>query len=188
MVGGDVDDAFLVRRAQEGYLDAYDQLVDRHADRIYRLALRLLNNHHDAEDVTQESFIVAWESLPRYRSEASFATWLYRIATNRAINHARRRRTEPVENVTLEAAAGSADASPSSGEPADEAIGNARRDALKAAIERLPMEQRVILVLRQFEELSYAQIAEIRGLSIPAVKSHLLRARRDLARQLKDWR
>jgi len=177
-------DDYLVRRAQEGYLDAYAQLVDRHSPRAYRVALRLLGNHHDAEDVTQDAFVVAWESLPRYRHEASFSTWLYRITTNRAINLANRRaradQQDPHDALQTEA-------DPSPG-PAQQAELLATSQALRDAIAELPMEQRVPLVLRQFEKLSYAEIAEICGSTVPAIRSHLHRGRRALASQLEGWR
>jgi RNA polymerase sigma-70 factor (ECF subfamily) len=94
-----VGDAYLVRRAQEGYLDAYEALVSRHAPRAYRVALRLLGNPYDVEDVTQDALIAAWQALPGFRGDASFATWLYRIVTTRALNTInRRRRAEPIED------------------------------------------------------------------------------------------
>lgn len=178
------DDDYLVRRAQEGYLDAYAALVDRHSTHVYRVALRLLGNYHDAEDVTQDAFVVAWESLPRYRGEASFSTWLYRIATNRAINVARRReradRQDPLDSLRTEA-----DVAPG---PAQQIEATASSSAVREAIAELPMDQRVPLVLRQFEHLSYAEIADITGSSVPAVRSHLHRARRALAGRLEGWR
>src|ERR1700722_14036404 len=72
-------DAFLVQRAQEGYLDAYAELVDRHGGLAYRVALRLLGNHQDAEDVAQEALVSAWQQLPAFREKSSFPTWLYQI-------------------------------------------------------------------------------------------------------------
>lgn len=142
-----------------------------------------MNNHHDAEDVAQESFVIAWQQLPRYRHEASFTTWLYRIATNRALNHARRAQREGLPLEQLEQSA----VDPHPG-PADQTLTAAATTAVRKAIAELPLEQRVTLVLRQFEQLSYAEIADIRGSSVPAVRSHLLRARRAVALQLKDWR
>ena len=143
-------DDYLVRRAQEGYLDAYSQLVDRHSPRAYRVALRLLGNHHDAEDVTQDAFVVAWETLPRYRHEATFSTWLYRITTNRAINVANRRARADQHDP---APALSAEPDPAPG-PAQQAEIGATSDALRAAIAALPMEQRIPLVLRQLRNLA----------------------------------
>ena len=80
------DDGYLVRRAQEGYVDAYAELVDRHGPLAYRVALRLLGNHQDAEDVAQEALVTAWQQLPRFKARSSFSTWLYRIVTRKALN------------------------------------------------------------------------------------------------------
>ncbi len=80
-------DASLVRRAQDGDVAAFDLLARRHGDRAYRVALRLLNNTHDAEDATQEALVSAWRALHRFRADSAFSTWLYRIVTNTALNH-----------------------------------------------------------------------------------------------------
>src|SRR5579859_8065537 len=82
----DVGDAYLVARARDGYLDAYEMLVQRHSAMTYRVALRLCGNHHDAQDIAQEALIAAWENLDRFRDDSSFATWLYQIVTRRTLN------------------------------------------------------------------------------------------------------
>jgi RNA polymerase sigma-70 factor (ECF subfamily) len=176
-----VDDAYLVRRARDGFLDAYEELVARHAARAYRVALRMLGNHHDAEDVTQEALIAAWRALPTFRAEAAFSTWLYRIVITRSLNRINRTRTTFPLDVQPEPAA-------PGGGPPEQVERNAAADAVTRAITTLPGPQRVALVLYQFEELSYADIAEVTGTSVPAVRSHLHRARRTLASMLRDWR
>ncbi|WP_432994747.1 RNA polymerase sigma factor [Dactylosporangium sp. CA-233914] len=176
-----IDDTLLVRRAREGCLDAYRVLVERHAPRAYRVALGMLGSREDAEDVTQEALLAAWLALPAFRGDASFATWLYRIVTTRALNKSTRTaRTRPL------------DAAP---EPADPARGPAERaeehlaaGAVTAAMAELPAAQRVALVLYEFEGLSYDAIAEITHSTVAAVRSHLYRARRTLATRLHDWR
>jgi RNA polymerase sigma-70 factor (ECF subfamily) len=176
-----VGDAYLVRRAQEGYVDAYEALVARHAPRAYRVALRLLGNSHDAEDVTQEALIAAWQALPRFRADASFATWLYRIVTTRAlnaINRSRRTDSAPTDSELHDTGRG----------PADQVERAQTADAVTAAVAALPPPQQLALVLHEFEGLSYAQIAEITASTVPAVRSHLYRARRTLAATLRDWR
>src|ERR1700691_1681660 len=84
--GPGAEDAYLVARAQEGYLDAYELLVQRHSAMAYRVALRLTGNHHDAQDVAQEALIAAWESLGRFQGASSFSTWLYQTVTGRPLN------------------------------------------------------------------------------------------------------
>lgn len=177
----DVDDAFLVKRAQEGYLDAYSELVTRHGALAYRVALRLLGNHYDAEDVAQEALVAAWQQLSQFKAEASFATWLYRIVTRRTLN--RITRTKHTEPVDLLEQADDTDAGPARITERNHAI-----DAVTQAVTALPPAQRVVVVLHHFEHLSYAEIARITHSTVPAVRSHLHRARRTLATTLEEWR
>jgi RNA polymerase sigma-70 factor (ECF subfamily) len=176
-----VDDAYLVRRARDGYLDAYELLVARHAARAYRVALRILGNHHDAEDVAQEALVAAWRALPNFRADATFSTWLYRIVTTRSLNRINRTMNTYPLDVRAELATRSIG-------PPEQAERSAAADAVAAAIATLPGAQRVALVLYQFEGLSYADIADVTGTSVAAVRSHLHRARRTLASTLRDWR
>ena len=88
----EVGDAYLVARAREGYLDAYEMLVQRHSAMAYRVALRLCGNHHDAQDLAQEALIAAWQNLGRFRADSSFSTWLYQIVTRRTLNKVTRGR------------------------------------------------------------------------------------------------
>ena len=109
-MGSEVGDGYLVRRAQEGYVDAYADLVNRHGLLAYRVALRLLGNHQDAEDVAQEALVAAWQQLPGFKADSSFSTWLYRIVTRRALNRITRRRV--TESLDLLGDVGDASAGP----------------------------------------------------------------------------
>ncbi len=180
-MGSDVDDAYLVRRAQEGYVDAYSDLVDRHGQLAYRVALRLLGNHHDAEDVAQEALVTAWQQLPGFRTDSSFPTWLYQIVTRRALN--RITRTRITQSMDL-----LRDVSVPGDEPAQQTERNLTVDAVTDAVTALPPPQRVAIVLRHFEGLPLAEIATITGSSVPAVRSHLFRGRRTLSKTLAEWR
>ncbi|HEY2577764.1 MAG TPA: RNA polymerase sigma factor [Streptosporangiaceae bacterium] len=180
-MGADIDDGYLVRRAQEGYVDAYAELVDRHSGLAYRVALRLLGNHHDAEDVAQEALVTAWQQLPRFKANSSFSTWLYRIVTRRALN--RINRTRASESLDL-----LGDVSDAGDEPGQHVERDLTVDAVTDAITALPPPQRVAIVLHHFEGLSNAEIARITGSSIPAVRSHLFRGRRTLSQTLEQWR
>ena len=177
----DAEDAYLVQRAQEGYLDAYDVLVERHGQLAYRVALRLLGNHHDAEDVAQEALVSAWQHLPRFRAGSSFSTWLYQIVTRRALNA-----------ITRSRAAASLDLLGDVTDPGEEPARNTERDmtvdAVTAAVAALPPAQRVAIVLHHFEGLPTAEVAEITGSTVAAVRSHLFRGRRTLTRTLREWR
>ncbi len=176
-----VGDAYLVARAREGFLDAYEILVQRHSAMAYRVALRLTGNHHDAQDVAQEALIAAWENLGHFQGEAAFSTWLYQIVTRRAMN-----------KVTRGGDVRSLDLLP---EQADRALGTADKaerdlaaDAVTDALLALPFAQRAVIVLHHFERLSYAEIASVTGATEPAVRSHLFRGRRALAKTLQEWK
>jgi RNA polymerase sigma-70 factor, ECF subfamily len=177
----EVGDNYLVARAREGYLDAYEMLVQRHSAMAYRVALRLCGNHHDAQDIAQEALIAAWENLDRFKAESSFSTWLYQIVTRRALNRVTRGRGSDLVNLLDDAI------DPGTG-PAVQAERNLAVDAVTDALAALPFAQRTVVVLHHFEGLSYAEVAEVTHSSVPAVRSHLFRARRTLGKKLQEWR
>ena len=176
-----VGDAYLVARAQEGYVDAYELLVQRHSAMAYRVALRLTGNHHDAQDVAQEALIAAWENLDRFRRGSAFSTWLYQIVTRRALNKVTRSR--PARSLDL-----MPDIADPAGEPAVQLERNLTADAVTDALLALPFPQRAAIVLHHFEGLPYAEVAAVTGSTEPAVRSHLFRARRTLGKRLAGWR
>lgn len=177
----EVGDAYLVSRARDGYLDAYELLVQRHSAMAYRVALRLCGNHHDAQDIAQEALVAAWENLSRFRAEASFSSWLYRIVTRRALNRVSRGRTAGHADLLEEVTDAVAD-------PAVQAERSSAGDAVARALASLPLPQRTVVVLHHFEGLSYAEVADVTRSTVPAVRSHLFRARRTLGKRLEDWR
>jgi RNA polymerase sigma-70 factor (ECF subfamily) len=176
-----VADGYLVARAREGYLDAYELLVQRHSAMAYRVALRLTGNHHDAQDVAQEALIAAWENLARFRAGSSFSTWLYQIVTRRALNKVSRGR--PVASLDL-----LPDLADPAGEPAAAAERNLAVDAVTDALLALPFPQRAVIVLHHLEGLSYSETADVIRSTESAVRSHLFRARRALGKKLEEWR
>lgn len=174
-----LDDAYLVSRAQAGRLDAFEELVHRHRDRVYRVALRMLGDTRDAEDAAQDVLLQAWRSLDGFRADSAFSTWVYRIAVNRCLNVLRiRHETEPM--MTEHA----------SRTPTIEAIVESRLqlDDVRRAILSLTPEQRAPLVLREFEGCSYEELAEILDVSVSAIKSRLHRARLELLNASREWR
>lgn len=179
MSGGDgrePDDDTLVRRSQDGDDHAFAELVRRHADLAYRVALRMLRDPHAADDAAQEAFVRAWRSLDGFRSDARFTSWLYRIVVTSCIDHARRRtaaRLPPDVEVT--------DPSPS---PHDEAAARETADQVLVVVEQLAPGDRAAFVLRTVEGLSYSEVAEILGISVAAVRSRLRRARRQVLARL----
>lgn len=177
-----VDDAYLVARAQEGYLDAFDLLVERHSAMVYRVALRMLGNHADAQDLAQDSLVTAWRSLDRFRGDSQFSTWLYRITTRRALNRLTRGRVHQSLDLLDDIPTHSA-----WGDPQLSAERKANVDAVTAAVAALPLPQRTAVVLHHFEGLPYEEVAKVTGSSVASVRSHLFRGRRSLAAALAEY-
>ena len=169
-------DLLLVQRAAGGDVGAFEMLVRRYQLRVVRLCVRMLGDRHAAEDAAQDVFLVAWRSMGRFRGDAKFSTWLYRIATNRCVRELRRR---PAPTVELPEGLAATEGIPHLAVEAAEGLA-----AVGAAIGRLSLEQRVPLLLREVEGLPYDQIAEVLGVSVAAVKSRIYRARVEVARDL----
>jgi RNA polymerase sigma-70 factor (ECF subfamily) len=168
------DDAELVLRAQRGDRAAFEELVRRHADRLYTVVLRFLGDRQEAEEATQEAFIRAWQGISRFKRDARFFTWLYRIGINEA--HRRTARRPPTGLVSsLEQRSVEP---PDRGEsPQVSAERSDLRDALERAIGALEPDYRAPLILRDIEGLSTAEAAAIMDLGEAAFKSRLHRAR-----------
>ena len=162
----------LIVLAQQGDQAAYGVLVRRHQDRIYRHLLNLTGSREEALELAQQAFIEAWQALPNWVPNAQFHTWLYRIASNAAIDVLRRRKV--VRFVPLDD-----DYDAPADQPGPEAQLQARQSlrALDAALARLPPQQREIVLLREVEGLSYAELAATLGIDEGTVKSRLARAR-----------
>lgn len=168
-------DSEWVTRSQGGDRAAFGALVRRHQDGVYRYILRMVGSRDEALELTQEAFVKAWEALPRWRPEAQFRTWLFSIASNVATDSLRRRRI--VEFVPLEE---DYDVPGASVDPADQLQAKQKLRALDAALQRLPHDQREIVLLREIEDMSYGEISAALGISEGTVKSRLARAREAL--------
>jgi RNA polymerase sigma-70 factor (ECF subfamily) len=156
----------LLSAARQGESWALEELYRRHNSQIYSLCFRILGRAEDSEDAMQAAFVHAFRELPGFRGDSMARTWLYRIATNEAINILRKRRRlqrEPTEGITASTP--------------DEAPTVQRKLAVLAALNRLRPDHHVILVLRYWEDLSYDEICSVLSLSMPAVKMRLSRAR-----------
>ncbi|WP_431875876.1 RNA polymerase sigma factor [Amycolatopsis sacchari] len=177
-----LDDGTLVARARDGDVRAYEELVLRYQGPIYRLALRMLANTADAEDVVQDVFLTAWRRIGQLLEDASFVGWLYRSATNRCLNLIRARKpaadTEPDEHP----APGSA------GRPDRVAETSAGLAALTSALARLTPEQRACWLLREVHGRSYEEIAATLGVTATTVRGRIARARAQLAEVMAPWR
>lgn len=166
-------------RAQSGEGRAFSELVARYQERIYRFLLRLTRSAGDARDLTQETFIHAYQAKQQWRPEAAFSSWLFRIARNQAFDLLRRARH--TEFVALDDDASIPDPA-SAPEQVFEIAERFRM--LDRALARLPVDHREILLLREIEELSYDEIAAVLGLSLGTVKSRIARARAALLEKM----
>ena len=178
MALGDGDDK-LVKRAKKGDSRAFDLLVLKYQGRVAQLVGRYISNYAEVEDVTQEAFIKAYRALPNFRGDSAFYTWLYRIAANAAKNHLVARGRRPSSDLALDDSESSeVPGRLRDNESPDEIImGQELETLISATIERLPSELRAALTLREFEGLSYEEIAEVLDCPIGTVRSRIFRAR-----------
>jgi RNA polymerase sigma-70 factor (ECF subfamily) len=170
------EDSFLIARARQGDLPAFEEVVRRYQRRVYGVALRIVRAHDVADDVAQEAFVRAWQSLDRFDLARPFGPWVCRIAANLAVNHVRspRAREEGLPE-------GSAEAPSADPGPLGAVLDREAQQVLDRAVAGLPAEQRAV------EEMSYAEIAEALSLSPGTVMSRLFRARERLARALSPY-
>ncbi len=188
---GEHPDLALVERVRAGDLAAYDTLVRKYERQIFRIAQHITQNREDAEDVMQDTFLKAYEKLDQFQGNAKFYTWLVRIAVNESLMRLRKRRTAKTVSMDeeLETEEGSlprdfADWAPNPEQNYDNAE---LSEILRRTINGLPRGFRVVFVLRDVENLSTEETAEALGLSVPAVKSRLLRARLQLRERLSRY-
>ena len=169
------DDAALARLAAVGDRDALDVLLGRHVDRVHAICRRILGNPEDALDATQEALIAVSRAIARFDERAAFTTWLYRIATNAALDELRRRGRRPMPSEQLiEATAAASVGADAAGDRID----------IDAALARIPEEFRVAVVLRDLCDLDYAQIADVLAVPPGTVRSRIARGRAALAVEL----
>ena len=184
----DAEDVRLMRLVAEGDTSAFEKVIERHQALVAGTAARMLGSNSDVEDIAQQVFIRVWKSARRYVPRAKFTTWLLKITRNLVFNELRRAKrraqvplqSEPgIEELPLKDETNPApDASLLEGE---------LQRAIEEAIMQLPESQRMALVLRRYEQLSYEEIAEVLDLSVPAVKSVLFRARTELRSRLSKY-
>jgi RNA polymerase sigma-70 factor (ECF subfamily) len=181
-------DKELVRRVKKGDRDAFDLLFDRYQHKILNLVARYLRDPQDVEDVTQEAFIKAFRALPRFRGDSAFYTWLYRIAINTAKNHlVSRSRRPPGTDVDLDDAEffDGNDALRESESPESALARDQLSAEIDSAIADLPDDLRSAVTLREFDGLSYEQIAEIMDCPVGTVRSRIFRARESIDKRIE---
>jgi RNA polymerase sigma-70 factor (ECF subfamily) len=185
------EDAALVKAFQAGNKASFDELVLRHKDRLFNLCFRFLGDYQEANDSAQEVFVKIYRSLKGFRLESAFSTWLYRIAVNTCKNKLRsseyrhKKKMVHLDNPgPLEGSTGALEITDDTQSPLLELERKERLNLIRQAIDSLPPAQKMVVVLRDIEELSYDDIANITGYSLGTVKSRLSRARLDLRRKL----
>jgi RNA polymerase sigma-70 factor (ECF subfamily) len=181
-------DAKLVERVQKGDKRAFDLLVIKYQHKIYALVSRLVNDHAEVQDVAQESFIKAYRALPNFRGESAFYTWLYRIAVNTAKNYlVSRNRRPPGTDVDVDDAAQFAGDSGlrDIDSPEQQLQGEQMIKIVDKAIAALPEDLRTALSLREFDGLSYEEIAEVMQCPVGTVRSRIFRAREAIDKELE---
>ncbi len=164
--------------AVETDLEAFGELIRRHQDFVYGAALRVVRNPVLAQDVAQDAFVRAYKALPDFRGQAAVRSWLYRIATNLALNAVQRRREFPADSLPEAEARGG---------PEREAVRIEMAAHLRAAIDQLPEDLKQPLVLREYGYRSYQEIADELDLPLNTVRTRILRARRALREAMEAW-
>jgi RNA polymerase sigma-70 factor, ECF subfamily len=185
------DELSLVQAAKKGDVGAFGELVKRYDRNVFRIALHITQNREDAEDVVQDAFLKAYENLEQFQGQSKFYTWLVRIAVNEALMKLRRRRPERMVSLDQEVQT-EEDSMPrevADWSPNPEQLYNQAelRDILGKTIQGLPPSFRTVFVLRDVEGLSTEETAQALELSVPAVKSRLLRARLQLRERLNRY-
>lgn len=184
----DAEDIRLMSLAAEGDTAAFEQLVERHQRMVVGTVGRMLGTNSDAEDIAQQVFVRVWKNLKRYEPRAKFTTWLLKITRNLVFNELRRRSRHPavpLQSETDEEERPLKDEHAAS--PDATLLEHELQEAVDAAIAQLPETQRMAVILRRYEELSYEEIAETLDQSVSAVKSLLFRARTELRESLKRY-
>ena len=187
----ETDEAEVVKRARQGDLSAYDDLVRRYQERIYATIYHMTSNHEDANDLAQEAFIKAFHALKSFKGGSSFYTWVYRIAVNKTINFLKQRKNKA--QMSLDDVDINAEHDPdlialiSEKTPRREANLNELQEKLNVAMQKLSEPHRLVVTLHDVQGLSHEEIAKIMGCNIGTVRSRLFYARQQLQAYLSDY-
>ena len=190
-----MDDHELIQKVlQNNDHSAFAVLVDKYQKMVVNTCRGFVNSYADAEDLAQDVFIELFESLPNFRNESKFSTWIYRIAVNKSLNYIRRKKRETVfsgitsmfgssekESMLIETSSGS------SSEADHEINTKELHQTLKRAINTLPKNQKIAFILNKYQDLSYKEVADVMGISLSSVESLLFRAKSNLQEILSDF-
>lgn len=187
-------DVYLVERALDGDIVGFEKLVSRYQNKLIGYVARMTNGDRDeAEDIVQESFIKAYRSLDGFRGQSSFSTWIYKIATNLCIDHARARKRRPQSAYSLDEPfdkdedSGGREIADDRFEPGKGVERDEMRQLVRETVAAMPEKQRQVLVMCDLQGLSYEEIAANLDIPLGTVKSRIFHARADLARRLRPY-
>jgi len=180
------DEALLIDASKRGDQDAFAQLVQRYQRRTFNLAFRILQQYDEASEITQETFLAAWQGLPSFRGDARFPTWLYRIAYNCSLKQLEQRKRDRALQDAMQAEQSLMHADDSAS--ADSVLeAHDRQSIVHEQLSRLPAKYRIVLILRHLQEMTYEEIAETLTMPIGTIKTHLFRARNLLKERLEAF-
>ncbi len=183
------EDIILIEKAIAGNQSSYEKLMKKYYQMIYNLVYRMISKKEDVEDLTQEAFIKAFHSLPNFDRQFAFSTWLFKIATNNAIDYLRKKKLFTF-SIDKEIESDDSDYKfeipDTENRPDKHLIDSEMRSILSEAIESLPEKYRQVIVLRHNKELEYEEIAKLMKLPLGTVKAHIFRGRELLNKYLKD--
>ncbi|HAP35854.1 MAG TPA: RNA polymerase sigma factor [Bacteroidetes bacterium] len=178
------DELKLIQDFNNGNEQAYNQLVLRYKEKVYWIVRRMIPDHDDADDITQNVFIKAYQSLHSFKGDSSFYTWIYRIAINLSLNEIRRKKVRKIFSIDEEIH----QISTSDDQPIQLLINEEQTQRIKKAIERLPEKQKKVFLLRYYEELPYEEIAHILHTSVGGLKANYFHAVKKIGEYLKNER
>jgi len=183
------DDFSLIKAIQAGDHQAFESLVHRYQRQVANLIYVTMGSSDDVDDIAQEVFIRVYRSLPRFKFDASFFSWIYRITMNLCIDEIRKHKIRKVLSLDFltEDALEKSRKNKDHVMPSDSILTDERRQVVQAALQRLKPEHRDILVLREYNDLGYSEIAETLDISLEAVKSRIFRARSELKNLLSEY-
>jgi len=187
----EVSDEKLVRRAQRGNMTAFEELVGRHRDKIYARAFSMMRNEDDAVDLSQEAWVKGWQRLKQFQGESSFVTWMTRIVINLCLDQLRkhkRQRAESIEQLEDDLGGVERQMPAVTVNPTEGLERTELRARIDKALGQLSYEHRTVLILHEFEDLEYKEIAKRMQCSIGTVMSRLFYARRKMANLMMSWK
>jgi RNA polymerase sigma-70 factor (ECF subfamily) len=187
MLSVGTSDELLVERAVAGDTEAFGEIVRRWERRIYALAYGILGREDEARDAAQETFVAAFRNLPNFRGEAKVSSWLHRIAVNQCVTRQRRAKVRGEISFEAEQEDGRAQFASAHGSPASATEAGQRAEAVRRAVAALPQELREVVVLKEFEDLTFQEIADALDVPLSTVKSRLYTALKQLRMRLEKF-